>query len=246
MERQIKKDDRYRNVLLVTQIIYILFGIGIAVVGILYHSAYTALNAMGTLLFVPALALVRHFCRIQGGYQLETYLYFFTFLSWTLGGAGSVYGLLPGYDKVVHCLSGLFVSIFALALYRILEGKHSREGENPATACVFVFAASMAVAGIFELIEYTLAPIMGRDLQHVQDTGVGDTMQDMLVCLVGTIVFIFLMIRNIHGKHDPFTDSAEVFAWRNSGERRKIFLSGKNQKANAVSAEEEEKGCSKV
>ena len=45
----------------------------------------------------------------------------------------------------------------------------------------------MAVAALFEIGEFALAPIVGRDLQRVIGTGVTDTIVDMIVCLVGTV-----------------------------------------------------------
>lgn len=221
MERCIEKDKKFQKVLRVVQILYILAGAIIAVMGVVHRSAYEALLALTTLLLLPGLWLVRKLMGIRGGWQLETYIYIFSLMGWTLGGAGRVYELVPYYDKLVHCLSGVFVSMLALALYRMMERRHSREGENPATACVFVFSASMAVAGLFELCEFALAPIMGRDLQNVAGTGVTDTMGDMLVCLIGTVVTVLLMLRSCRGKHDPFTDAAEALALQNPPKEKK-------------------------
>jgi len=39
--------------------------------------------------------------------------------------------------------------------------------------------ASIAVAGLWEIGEYTLSGVVGRDLQRVMATGVADSMQDM-------------------------------------------------------------------
>lgn len=107
------------------------------------------------------------------------------------------------------------MSGLALAFYRMPESDHSKQGENPVTAFFFVFFGSMAVAGLFELCEFTIAPIMGRDLQLVMDTGVADTMMDMFVCLLGTLVMMWLMWRQRKGKYDPFTGAAEAFAQHN-------------------------------
>ena len=75
--------------------------------------------------------------------------------------------------------------------------------------------ASMAVAGVFELCEYVLAPLVGRDLQHVLDTGVSDTMGDMFVCLCGTLVSVALLLRSFRGKRSFLTDAADAFALQN-------------------------------
>lgn len=215
MERFLAKDQHYKKVLKVIKIIYILTSIGLTVGGFIHHNVFEILTSLSTLLLFPALYLVRRWTGWQGGYQLETYIYLFTYLSWTLGGVAAFYTLLPGYDKLVHCLSGVFVSLLALTFYRLLERRHSREGENPATVCFFVFFASMAVAALFELGEFTMAPLVGRDFQHVLETGVGDTMGDIFVCMLGTLVVVALMVRSCHGRHDFFTDAAEAFALQN-------------------------------
>ena len=216
METLIARDEKYRKILKVIRIIYGLTGIVLAIRGIVRKSPYESLLPLATLLLIPGLSLARRLFGWKGGWQLETYIYLFSYLGWSLGGAAAFYVLLPGYDKVIHCLSGVFVGILALAFYEMLERRHSKEGANPATGCFFVFFASMAVAGLLELGEYVTSPIIGRDLQNVHGTGVGDTMVDMFVCLLGTLVVNFLMIRNIRGKHDPFTDAVRVFAAQNT------------------------------
>lgn len=216
MANLIARDEKYRKLLKAVQIVYGLTGIALAVNGILHKSLYDSLLPLATLLLIPGLPLVRRLFGWKGGWQLETYIYLFSYLGWSLGGAASVYVLVPGYDKVIHCLSGVFVGIMALAFYEMLERRHSKEGANPATGCFFVFFASMAVAGLFELGEYVVSPLIGRDLQNVGRTGVGDTMGDMFVCLLGTLVVNFLMIRSIRGKHDPLTDAVRVFALQNT------------------------------
>lgn len=215
MEQCLEKDEQFRSILRIVRLLYALAGAVLMVRGALHHSVYETLLAAATLLLIPGLYLVRRIFRWKGGWQLESYVYLFSFLGWTLGGAAKCYGLIPYYDKAVHCLSGLFVSVLVLAFYRMLEPGHSKQEENPATAFFFVFFGSMAVAGLFELCEFTIAPIMGRDLQHVMDTGVADTMADMFVCLLGTLVMMVLMRRAGKGKYDPFTGAAEAFAYRN-------------------------------
>ena len=85
----------------------------------------------------------------------------------------------------------------------------------PLIAYFFVFFASMAVAALFEITEFTLAPLLNRDLQHVLQTGVQDTMMDMIVCLAGTVLFILLMVFRSHGHRELLTGAAEAFALQN-------------------------------
>jgi uncharacterized membrane protein YjdF len=139
----------------------------------------------------------------------------FTFLAYPLGGTAEFYQKIRGFDKVAHTLSGVFVALLALALFLYLERNRPLREHNTPTAVLFVFFCSMAVAGLFELCEWAAAAITGRDLQHVLGTGVNDTMQDMLVCLIGTLLFCVLIPRFYRGKQDPLTGAAAGFLAKN-------------------------------
>ena len=105
--------------------------------------------------------------------------------------------------------------MLALTGWRLLEPRQRADGKYSGLAYLFVFFASMAVAGLFEVTEFTLAPLLHRDLQHVLETGVGDTMWDIIVCLAGTLLFLLLMVLRSHGKKEPLTGAAEAFAAQN-------------------------------
>ena len=221
MESYIEKDKKFLPALRVIRVLLVLIAIAVAVRAMLIGSRYELLNSLSTLLVIPALALIRHLFRWKGGWQLEFYIYCFCILSWSIGGALELYDKVPYFDKVVHCLSGVFVSLLALALFSMLERRRSPQGEINATACFFTFFASMAVAGMFELCEYFLSPIAGRDMQHVLETGVSDTMGDMFVCMLGTIVVILILIRACRGGRNPFTDAARAFVLQNPAKEKK-------------------------
>ncbi len=240
MDRCLQKEERAKKVLAVLRIIYIIGAVFFAVRGYMAHSSYETVQSIATLVIIPGVWLVRRLFRFSGGYQLECILYIFVFLSWLMGSAGELYYTVPYFDKMVHCLSGLFVSFLALTLYMMLERRHSRVGENPATACLFVFFASMAVAGMFELCEFVLTPITGRDMQHVAETGVADTMGDMFVCLIGTIFSVIMMILAAK-KQKPnfFTDVAQAFVFQNP-------LKEKKQGAPADLSKDAENPCPSV
>ena len=214
-ERLMKKEERFRTAVRAARVLYVLAGAAVAVCGALRQNSYSLINALCTFLLVPARWAARRLLRWEGGWQIELFVYAFACLGWTLGGAAECYETIPHFDKLVHMLSGVFVSMLALALFRMLERERPIAAQGKATACLFVLFASMAVAGMFELCEYALAPLVGRDLQHVLDTGVSDTMGDLFVCLVGTLASVALLIRSFRGKHDFLTDAANAFALQN-------------------------------
>lgn len=213
MDYYLNRDEKFRKPLSIVKIIYVLTGIAIVIYGITQRSSYIIMVAGGTVFLIPGIFLVRKLFHVSAGLQMETYIYIFSYLGWSLGGAAMVYDKIPQFDKLVHTLSGGFVSMIMLCLYLMLERGNKKQ--NPATKYFFVGFGSVAVAGLFELCEFALAPIMQRDLQHVNDTGVTDTMMDIIVCTVGTIITLIVMGRSERGKHDPFTDAAMGFVCRN-------------------------------
>ena len=47
---------------------------------------------------------------------------------------------------------------------------------------------SLAVAALWEMFEYTCNILFGGDAQMVAKTGVNDTMQDMIVAFIGSMI----------------------------------------------------------
>ena len=72
----------------------------------------------------------------------------------------------------------------------------------------------MAVAGLWELGEYAISLLTGRDVQHAIDTGVGDTMQDMLVCMLGTLATLPLLQSVAMGRHSFLTGPVDAFLFK--------------------------------
>ena len=53
---------------------------------------------------------------------------------------------------------------------------------------LFIFGIVFISAGLWEIIEYSVDLITASNLQHNKDTGVVDTMEDMIACFVGGIL----------------------------------------------------------
>ena len=179
MEKHIEKDIHYQKALKAMQVIYIATAVFLVIKGIINRNLYDIVMPIGTLIIFPAMGLVYKTFKWKKSYQMELSIYIFTYLGFTLGGAASLYQRLPGYDKLVHMLSGIFVSMLAFALYLLLEKDNPKQ--NPLTAAIFVFFASMAVAGLFEIGEYLIGGLINHDFQQVAKTGITDTMVDMIV-----------------------------------------------------------------
>ena len=167
--------------------------------------------ALGTLL-IPALPeLFYRLFRLRRVEQLNFCILAFSFLGYTLGSVVDLYQRIDGFDKLVHTLSGLFVSMLCLCVYCAARPGKKPEADERLLAMLFVFFGSMAVAGLWEICEYAVHAITGRDVQRVLLTGVDDTMQDMIVCLVGTLIYLPQVSRFCQGRYSPLNSLALPF-----------------------------------
>lgn len=215
MVSAIERDERFRPAALAAEVLYALFSAYLVVSGAVQGNSYRLVLGAGTYFLYPLFWAFYRVTRFKRGYQLEFCVFFFTFLAYPLGGTAEFYQKIAWLDKAVHMLSGVFVAMLALGLYLYLERSRPLREHSVPTAVLFVFFASMAVAGLFELCEWTAAAVTGRDLQCVLTTGVNDTMQDMLVCLIGTLLFCLPIPRFYRGKYDPLTGVVAGFLGKN-------------------------------
>lgn len=205
------REELFARINRVFVIVYYAFSVLLIVMYAARKDVYHLLISAGTLAVPPALALVYRLFRWQPVHQASFLILSFTFLAYSLGACLDLYRELPGFDKLAHCLSGVFVSILCLILYYFCKPGHAVEKRDAGLATAFVFFGSMAVAGLWEIGEYLLSGLVGLDLQRTATTGVSDSMQDMIVCLIGTLATLPFVRRLCAGKRDLLTGAVSSF-----------------------------------
>ena len=116
----------------------------------------------------------------------------FIFMAHYLGAIERFYSEFMYYDKIVHTLSGV-LSAYTAYLYLKLK-KVIDTGLN----IIFIISFSFLVAGLWEIFEFSANALFGGDAQKVAETGVDDTMWDIIVAFVGSFLFVLFII--IKGK----------------------------------------------
>ena len=106
----------------------------------------------------------------------------FVFMAHYLGVILNGYNNYPGFDKVTHTLSGVLTACFAITILEKVKIK------NLKFAFTFIIAFSWMIAGLWETFEFVCNILVGGDAQRVVDTGVDDTMLDMIVAFIGSII----------------------------------------------------------
>ena len=195
--------------------LYLLLCAGMALVYALRRDGYHLGISLGALAIPVALLLFYRLTGLKLVHQIDFLILAFTLIAYPLGSCLDFYARFPGYDKLIHMLSGAFVSVLCILLYCALKPGHRIGRGDVCLAVLFTFFGSMAVAGLWELAEYGINLVTGRDVQHVLDTGVGDTMQDMLVCMIGTLATLPLLRPLSQGRQTRFTAPIDAFLERN-------------------------------
>lgn len=167
-------------------IIFLLLDLGYTIYSGMNHNIRNILINISIfpLVFVPT--LIRKIGKVQFPDTFETLYLIFLFLAQFLGSMLGFYSKIPCWDSILHFISGIITSFVALAL---LIWFHKYNKKNITFNVVFVIITAIAIAGLWEYFEFIADIFTGGDAQKVANTGVTDTMKDMIVATLGSILF---------------------------------------------------------
>lgn len=119
--------------------------------------------------------------KINDGIKFIYVLFIFT--AHFLGATCELYNKIFWFDKFSHFVSGILTSFAALLIINKSKSKNSLFFN-----ILFIISFSMLVASLWEVFEYLASYYFKMDPQRVTLTGVTDTMGDIIVALLGTIL----------------------------------------------------------
>lgn len=124
----------------------------------------------------------------------EIFLYYlFILLADFIGCVCNLYNNVSWYDIFVHFLSGMFTFVLATIIYRMISNDN-----NKLLKILFCLGIVALIAIAWEVFEFSIDSLAHTNLQHNQDTGVIDTMQDMIVATLGGIISsIYIWIKKL-------------------------------------------------
>ena len=116
---------------------------------------------------------------------MELVYIIFIILAQFLGSVVNLYNTTWWYDLFAHFISGVLTSILALVVmdwFGVYNEK--KKGFN----FLFIICFTLMVASIWEFLEYGADTFLKMNVQHSIETGVSDTMEDMLIAFLGSII----------------------------------------------------------
>lgn len=118
---------------------------------------------------------------------LKFIYYVFAFCGLILGSIFNLYNIpeAKGFDKFTHFISGVLTSVTSLIVLKRSGSKR----EKLWFVLSYIIVFSIAIGGIWELFEFFCDRITGGNAQHAIETGVADTMGDMIAATSASILF---------------------------------------------------------
>lgn len=130
---------------------------------------------------------------------MELVYVLFIILAQFLGSVVNLYNKVWWYDLFAHFLSGILTSVLSLVVLNWF-GVYNRK--NKWFNFLFIISFTLMIASIWEFMEFGTDTFFGMNVQHSIETGVRDTMEDMLVAFLGSlIVSISYLVENKMAKN---------------------------------------------
>ena len=113
-------------------------------------------------------------------------IFFFIFAAEILGEVNHYYVKIPGWDTMLHTMNGFLCATVGFSLVYLLNRGSKNVNLSPFYLTLVAFCFSMTSGVLWEFFEFAMDQIFYLDI------GIIDTMKDLLVNLVGAIVFSFI------------------------------------------------------
>ena len=169
------------------------------------------------LTLVPVILAKRHRIIIPPDFQLVSAV--FVFLSLFLGSAIDLYYKYWWWDMVLHAGSGfLFGMVGFLAIFLLNQTDRIPQGMRPAFVCLFAVTFAVTAGVVWEIFEYVMDLIAPSLNMQTGETGVHDTMNDLIVDTAGAVVVAAMGWAYMKsGRYSFIADAVRGFVRRNPG-----------------------------
>jgi hypothetical protein len=164
---------------------------------------------------VPAFIIRRHRIYVPPEFQLIALA--FVFLALFLGSARDFYYRFWWWDMVLHAGSGFLFGIVGwIVLFLLLQTDRLPRGIGPGLVCVFGVTFAVTLGVLWEVFEFAVDSVWPHLNMMSNETGVADTMHDLIVDTVGAILVGFIgWAYSRTGKYSFLVDAVRGFMRRN-------------------------------
>jgi hypothetical protein len=146
--------------------------------------------------------------------EFEFVVIVFIYISLFLGEIQGYYAKFWWWDVLLHTSSGIALGFAGFLILYVLYFKN-KVTAAPIWIAIFAFCFGMAIGGVWEIFEFGMDQFFGLNMQK---SGLIDTMWDLIVNALGTLLTSFVGYYYIKGKKMPlFTRFLHQFSKENQG-----------------------------
>lgn len=127
--------------------------------------------------------ILNKFIKVEEKDKLEFYI--FIFIAEFLGCIVNLFKYISWFDTLSHFVSGIYFFLIGIKLLKMMN-KYDKN--NKLFNILFAVMTALSSACIWEIFEFGIDTLFNMNLQHNIDTGVVDTMIDMIACTVGSLI----------------------------------------------------------
>jgi uncharacterized membrane protein YjdF len=150
-----------------------------------------------SMLLISIKALINR-TKIEVSSSLRLFILIFIFVAMFLAVEFNFYSIIPGLDKIEHLFSGILFVFIGFLIFKNINKKTLKIQVHPLTIVFFCMFFSIAVAGCWEIYEFTMDRLFGLNCQN---GSLMDTMGDIICGTTGAILTSIYLNYRIK-KHD--------------------------------------------
>jgi uncharacterized membrane protein YjdF len=136
---------------------------------------------VATLIFIKVLIKIT---KIEVFPALRFSILAFIFVAMFLANEFGFYTIIPGLDKIEHLFSGVILCFVGLSIFKRIN-KNEMFSFSLTTLVLFSLFFSVAMAGFWEIYEYSTDRLLGLNSQNAS---LEDTMRDIICGTLGAII----------------------------------------------------------
>ncbi|HVJ67435.1 MAG TPA: hypothetical protein VM510_05590 [Caulifigura sp.] len=166
------------------------------------------------LTMLPAFVSRRYRVYIPPEFQLIAAI--FVFLSLFLGSARDFYYRYWWWDMVLHTGSGFLLGVIGWITLFLLNRTDRLPGIRPGFMCFFAVTFAVFLGVIWEIFEFVVDRLFPAVNMQSNETGVVDTMHDLIVDLAGAVLVAMMGLAYARsGRYSFVVDAVRRFTRRN-------------------------------
>lgn len=122
--------------------------------------------------------------KVEIFFVLRFSILLFIFVAMFLANEFGFYSIIPSLDKIEHLFSGVILTLVGIVVFKHINRNEKDIKINPSTIVFFSLYFSIAMAGFWEIYEFTTDYILGL---RSQNASLLDTMLDIICGTTGAV-----------------------------------------------------------